>query len=203
MYIKHKLGKSTFKGLIFYATKTGNTKDIVQHVAEVLECEISDVNKIAYPDISNIDVIGFASGVYNGEIDPRMLEVIERMEFREDQYVFLVLTHAKSLNDRYVAKLEKIFKDKGVYFLGTTDALGADRQGNAGFLGRGAQKHPNENDYYRVENFAVDVIYIVNRLLGNTERESEITATSERKTKLPIDLGGAMPKFMKSMRIDE
>ena len=203
MYIKNRLGKSSFKTLIFYSSRTGNTKDIVQHMAEVLEADISDINNIANPDISKYDVIGFASGIYNGDIDARMKEVMQTLEFRDDQYTFLAVTHAKSLSERYVKSLENILKDKGVYFLGSTEALGEDREGNVGFSGRGARKHPNDKDYYRVENFGVDCIWLVNRMLGNTELEEEITATSDRLTKMPIDITGAMPKFMRGQRLDE
>ncbi|MBQ1400209.1 MAG: hypothetical protein IIY83_06755 [Lachnospiraceae bacterium] len=202
MYIRERVGKSSFESIIFYATQTGNTKDIVKHMAEVLESDISDINKIAYPEIEKFNLVGFASGIYDGEIDKRLREVMEKMEFRDDQYVFIALTHSKSLSDRYVKQLGKIFTDKGVNYIGCVDVLAADRKGNAGFLGRAASSHPIDSDYYKVENYAVDAMWLVNRMLGNTEFENEITAVSERRMKLPIDMTGIMPKFMKNIHID-
>ena len=183
MFASHITEKSNFKTLIVYASDSAahHTKDCVKVMAEYMECRYTDINKVAKLDVSEFDMVGFASGIYNGKISDKLYEAIKDVELRFDQNTFLLITHAKKLDEKYVKSLENLLKSKEAGFLFTHDCPASDVLGNTGMAGRSSKDRPYLNDMVKVENFAADLIWIRHRATGAVDRRVSEREELERK----------------------
>ena len=63
----HLIGALKMKTAIVYASvHHGNTKKIIDEIAKTKDVELLDATQTVEKDLSEYDLIGFASGVYGG-----------------------------------------------------------------------------------------------------------------------------------------
>ena len=141
------------KKVIIYASyHHKNTKKIVDEISRKEDYEVIDLLKEKDIDLSNYDIIGFASGIYFGKMHKRIIEFIEKSEFKDSQRVFLIYTCGFRFFD-YVKGLKKILIKKGIKDVSVFYSRGYDTYAIWGKIGGVAKNHPNEEDIKKAVKF--------------------------------------------------
>ncbi len=71
------------KAVIVYAsTHHGNTKKVVEQMAEILSADLIDITKNQKPNISSYDIVGLASGIYFHSFDEKLKAFISNNNFQ-------------------------------------------------------------------------------------------------------------------------
>ena len=131
------------KAVIVYASvHHGNTKKIVDKIANEYEVELVDATQVKEKELSGYDVIGFASGIYYGKFHQAVLNFasVNLPEYKE---VFLICTYGGSAAYQ---SIETIIKDKHCNVIGKFSCKGYDTFGPFKLVGGIAKGHPNEKD---------------------------------------------------------
>ena len=110
--------------------------------------KISEAKKT---DLSDYDVIGFASGVYFHKLHKGLLKLAEEMNL-SDKKVFIVYTCGINYIN-YARSLEKIVKSKNCEYLGCFSCRGYDTYGFFERIGGIAKNHPDEKDFKKAREF--------------------------------------------------
>lgn len=141
------------KAVIVYAsTHHGNTKKVVEQMAEILSADLIDITKNQKPNISSYDIVGLASGVYFHSFDEKLKAFISNNNFQRHQKVFLVATCGVRYMD-YTKKIKKILKEKQIECLGSFQCRGYDTYGILAKLGGIAKQHPSAKDLKKAKDF--------------------------------------------------
>ena len=97
------------KTVIIYASvHHGNTKKLVERIAEKCGATLIDAMKQREADLSEYDRIGFASGIYLSKFHQTILKFAAE-NLPEDKEVFLISTYGGSANYK---SIENILKEK-------------------------------------------------------------------------------------------
>ena len=86
--------------IVFYSRHHGNTKKLLDAIAEKYPVTLIDATKNPSPDLSGYDAIGFASGIYYSKYHKSVLKIAENIP--AGKKVFFLHT--------YGAKKEGYFK---------------------------------------------------------------------------------------------
>lgn len=143
--------------IIYVSTHHGNTKKIVEKMAESISADLIDITKNTNPDISMYDIVGVASGIYFHSMHKAIQKFIQNAPIEEHQEVFFVDTCGIPYID-YTRNVKKILKERNIHCLGSFQCRGYDTYGIWGKLGGIAKKHPNEQDMIKAEKFIKRVI---------------------------------------------
>ncbi len=138
--------------LVYYSSHHKNTEKIVFAMQRILDIDVFKVEEVNNIEFSSYDVIGFASGIYMGGFHKSILEIIENIELRAEQTVFLVYTCGLKIKD-YAIKPKKILKSKCRNFYGCFSCRGYDTYGLFGKIGGISKGHPNNKDIERAIKF--------------------------------------------------
>ena len=147
--------------IVYASVHHGNTKKIVDEIAKNEELDLIDATQIKEKNLSEYDLIGFASGIYFGKFHQSVLDFASVNEI-EDKKVFLIYTYGGS--EAYKS-IEPIIESKGAEIVGKFSCKGYDTFGPFKLIGGVAKGHPN--DMYLVA--AVDFF---ENLLKNTQDNS-------------------------------
>lgn len=75
----------------------GNTEKLVKRIAEECQVDLIDAVKQLDADMSDYDMIGFASGIYFSKFHQSILEFAEK-NLPNDKKIFLICTYGGSAN---------------------------------------------------------------------------------------------------------
>lgn len=128
--------------IIFASVHHGNTRKIVEQLAQNNDVDPIDATQVKEKDLSEYDRIGFASGIYYGKFHQGVLNFasVNLPEYKE---VFLICTHGGSAAYQ---SIETIIKDKHCNVIGKFSCKGYDTFGPFKLVGGIAKGHPNEKD---------------------------------------------------------
>lgn len=128
--------------IIFASVHHGNTRKVVEQIAQNNDVDLIDVTQVKEKDLSEYDRIGFASGIYYGKFHQSVLNFasVNLPEYKE---VFLICTHGGSVAYQ---SIETIIKDKHCNVIGKFSCKGYDTFGPFKLVGGIAKGHPNEKD---------------------------------------------------------
>lgn len=128
--------------IIFASVHHGNTRKIVEQIAQNNDVDIIDATQVKEKDLSEYDRIGFASGIYYRKFHQSVLNFasVNLPEYKE---VFLICTHGGSA---VYQSIETIIKDKHCNVIGKFSCKGYDTFGPFKLVGGIAKGHPNEKD---------------------------------------------------------
>ena len=128
--------------IIFASVHHGNTRKIVEQIAQNNDVDLIDATQVKEKDLSEYDRIGFASGIYYGKFHQAVLNFasVNLPEYKE---VFLICTHGGSAAYQ---SIETIIKDKHCNVIGKFSCKGYDTFGPFKLVGGIAKGHPNEKD---------------------------------------------------------
>lgn len=141
--------------IIYTSVHHGNTKKIVDVMADVLSADIVDITKNPNPDITGYDLVGLASGVYLGSLHPKILNFANNIPSNNNikKGIFIVSTCGVDFCD-YAKKLKISLQKRNIPVLGRFQCRGYDTFGFWGRIGGIAKNRPNAKDCERARLFA-------------------------------------------------
>lgn len=133
------------KTVIVYASMHHeNTKKLAEAIAQNEGAEMINAVTQQKADLSEYDLIGFASGVSFGKYYPQILKFMEN-NLPSGKKVFFIHTAGSPRESHNSAALE-IAKKKQCECVGTYFCKGYDTYGPFKFIGGLAKGHPNEEE---------------------------------------------------------
>jgi len=146
------------KSLIIYVSDyKKNTEKIAEIFAEKLNAELVNIKDVNNIDITNYNLIGFGSGVYNESISPKLYKFADKFNL-QDKDVFVFSTSGAGMK-YYNNSLIKNLISKGAINKGSFACKGSfiasDFTDNKifKFASRFSKGHPNEKDYREAVKF--------------------------------------------------
>lgn len=129
--------------IVYYSRHHGNTKKLLDAIKELYDVKLIDVVECKNEDLSNYDVICFASGIYFGRFSEKVME-FARNNLPGKKQVFLMYTYG--VKGSYTKGIERIITEKSCRLLGTYGCRGFDTFGPFKLIGGIAKGHPDESD---------------------------------------------------------
>lgn len=131
------------KAAIIYASfHHGNTKKVVEAIAKETDVALIDSTTICEKDLSEYDLLGFASGQYFSKFHQAVLNFAS-INLPQNKKVFFITTYG----GRAVWKsMEAAIKGKNAEVVGKFACKGYDTYGPFKLVGGIAKKHPTEKD---------------------------------------------------------
>ena len=133
------------KAVIIYAsTHHGNTRKLVDAIANKYDIDKIDATKQQQTDLSGYDLIGFASGIDFGKFYDSV-ECFLESNLPDGKRVFFLYTCAK-VNPRFTEKIKAVALKKGAVILGEYGCKGYNTYGPWKMIGGMNKKHPSEDE---------------------------------------------------------
>ena len=130
--------------ILYYSKHHGNTKKLLDAIAEKYDVDLIDVTQKAGIDLEKYDRIGFASGIHYSSFAKQILEVASA-SLPSGKKVFFIAT-CGSMRNLYFRGIKAITKKKGCESLGEFLCLGFDTFGPFKLVGGIAKGHPTEDE---------------------------------------------------------
>jgi len=130
--------------IIYYSKHHGNTKKLLDAIAEKNEVTLIDVTEQPTADLSGYDRIGLASGIYYNSYAKQVLTFAEE-HLPEGKDVFYLYTHGAP-KGMFLTAVRKISEQKRCKEIGSYHCLGYDTFGPFKLLGGIAKGHPTEEE---------------------------------------------------------
>ena len=141
--------------IVYASVHHGNTKKVVDAIAKEYVVDLIDATKIKFADLSEYDVIGFASGVYFGKFHRSVLD-FARENLPEDKKVFFISTYGSK--EGY-AGIEKISENKNALIIDKFGCKGWDSFGVFALVGGIQKGHPNANELAEAVQFYSGLVH--------------------------------------------
>ena len=138
--------------IVYYSRHHGNTKKLIDAIAEYAEVTLVDVAQGTSVDLRKFDCIGFASGIYFASFAKPILNFAEKY-LPENKKVFFMNTCGVKSPIVYFDAIRKITKEKNCRELGTYQCRGYDTFGPFKLVGGIAKGHPNANEITAAVHF--------------------------------------------------
>ncbi len=131
--------------IVYYSSHHGNTKRLLDAVCAENH-DIVLINAAASPitELSDYDLIGFASGIYYSKFHDTVLRFAEQT-LKKGQKVFFLYTCGIK-NPRYTAAIQSAAEKKGAVIAGSYGCRGFDTFGPWKLIGGIAKGHPDQSD---------------------------------------------------------
>ena len=165
--------------IVYASVHHGNTKKIIDEIAKTNDVELIDATQTVEKDLSEYDLIGFASGVYGGKFHQSVLKFAS-VNLTDNKNVFLICTYG----GRPVFKsIEQVIAYKHDNIVGRFSCKGFDTFGPFKLIGGVSKGHPDEKDiaaaiefYNRIkwQHIAIDTIAVENEVADNMYQRSEL-----------------------------
>lgn len=127
---------------IVYASRhQGNTRRLVEGIGEKLDVTLFDAEVYKYGDLSEYDLIGFASGIDFGRFYDPVIQFLKE-NLPDHRKVFYLYTCAR-VNDRFVGSIQEEAAKKGAVSLGTYGCRGYNTYGPWKLIGGMNRNHPD------------------------------------------------------------
>lgn len=137
--------------VVYYSRHHGNTKKLLDAIAEKYEVTLIDINFDSAPDLSGYDRIGFASGIYYSKFHKSLLKIAgERLP--ENKNVFFIFTYGAEKAGYTKAITEAVLK-RNAKILGEYGCFGFNTFGPFKLIGGMAKGHPDRTDIAEAVRF--------------------------------------------------
>lgn len=130
--------------IVYYSQHHGNTKKLLDAIAEREEVTLIDVLDDKDADLSKYDRIGFASGIYFSSFAKQII-VFAKDKLPEGKDVFYIYTHGAPSGD-FLKAMRQIAESKRCRELGEYRCQGYDTFGPFKLVGGIAKGHPTEEE---------------------------------------------------------
>lgn len=139
--------------IIYSSIHHGNTKKLVEGISKEVNVELIETQKVANTDLSQFDMIGLASGIYNGSCHQQIINFIEKNKGLDlKKKTFLMLT-CGAVNKKYGLKEKEMLEARGCEVLDIYICKGYDTYGIFKLFGGIAKGHPNNEDIKEAAHF--------------------------------------------------
>lgn len=137
--------------ICYYSRHHGNTKKVLEAMAEVGDVELFDVASGEELDLESYDAVGFASGIYYGKFHQSVVDFAER-NLPQGKKVFFVFTGGAPKKGNADA-VKAAIADKAPVLLGEYFCRGYDTFGPFKLVGGIAKGRPNAEELDRAREF--------------------------------------------------
>lgn len=142
--------------IVYYSKHHANTKKILDSVAESGNVTLIDAIAPSETDLSDFDLIGFASGIYYSKFHKSVLKFAENHLPKNKKIFFIYTCGAKK--DGYTNAIAEIADNKSANILGEYGCLGYDSFGPFKLIGGIAKGHPDNSDLNSAVDFFNNII---------------------------------------------
>ena len=130
--------------IVYYSKHHGNTKKLIDAIAEKHEVDLIDVTTDSDADLSGYDRVGFASGVYGGNLAKQLVAFAEA-KLPEGKDVFYIYTSSIT-TESALKTIRAIATGKGNGELGAYHSKGYDTFGPFKLVGGVGKGHPTDEE---------------------------------------------------------
>ncbi len=131
--------------IVFFSQHHGNTKKLIDAIAEKHEVTLIDVTKDGDVDLSQFELVGFASGIYYSKFNDKVTEYAKKNLTKNGQKVFLLYTYGAK-RDSYLKDISAAVASKAGEIIGTYGCAGFDTFGPFKLVGGLQKGHPDEDE---------------------------------------------------------
>lgn len=140
------------KAVIIYASMhLGNTKKIVDAIAQECDVELVDATKVNEKDLEGYDLIGFASGIFYSKYHQQVLD-FANINLPTDKNVFFIATAGNPIDFNFHT-IAEIAKEKSCNEVGRFQCKGYDTFGPFKLVGGIQKGHPDEEELREAVEF--------------------------------------------------
>jgi len=131
-----------------------NTLKIAKVIGEVLNAKIIKPTDVDIEILSDYDLIGFGSGIYNGKHHRSLFDLVSKLKTKNHKKVFIFSTATIPFEVIHKPLKESLI-DKGFDIIGEFYCKGFMSYGFTKYIFGGLNKgRPNEKDLKKAQNFA-------------------------------------------------
>lgn len=142
--------------IIYYSKHHGNTKKLIDAVAEKHDVSLIDASEEKTTDLSEYDLLGFASGIYYSKFHKSVLRCMKN-NLPKGKKVFLIYTYGVK-KEGYIKAEKDILDEKECELIGEYGTLGFNTFGPFKLIGGIAKGHPDEEEIKGVCGFYEDIL---------------------------------------------
>ena len=137
--------------IIYVSSHHGNTKRIIDAMAEVKDIDFYKISQAKNADFSTYDAIGFASGVYFHKLHKGIEKLSSDIDLTGKKVFTIYTCGINYIN--YARSIQKTIKSQNCEFIGGFSCRGYDTYGFFEKIGGIAKGHPNEKDLAKAQEF--------------------------------------------------
>lgn len=137
--------------IVYYSKHHGNTKKLLDAIAEKHEVTLIDVTDNPTIDLSAYDRIGFASGIYYSKFQKALLKYAED-HMPEGKETFFIYTYGAEKKG-YTNAIKEAVSNHNAKVLGEFGCFGFNTFGPFKLIGGIAKGHPDNDDLNNVLKF--------------------------------------------------
>ena len=130
--------------IVYESTHHKNTYKLIEAITDKFDVDTVDVKEAAAVDLSEYDLIGFASGIAFGKFYPDIMAYAKN-NLPENKKVFLLYTCGKD-SKNYPNAMKALATEKGCDVLGCYGSLGYDTFGPFKLIGGISKNHPTASE---------------------------------------------------------
>lgn len=140
--------------IVYYSEHHGNTKKLLDAIAKQGDVTLIEASSNQHTDLSEYDLIGFASGNYYSKLHDSVLQFAEK-NLPKGKKVFLIYTYG--VREPNTDVIEGIVNSKAGQILGTYGCPGFDTFGPFKLIGGIAKGRPNDEDIVGAVRFFKEI----------------------------------------------
>ena len=130
--------------IAYYSQHHGNTKKLLDAIAEKHEVTLIDVTKKQEYDLRDFDLIGFASGVYHGKLAKQVVSFAQ-INLPDGKVIFTIYTFGGAGKD-VDAELMEVADKRHCKSVGSYHCYGFDTYGPFKLVGGIKKGHPTQEE---------------------------------------------------------
>ena len=142
--------------IIYASTHHGNTRKLVEAIADKYDIEKIDATKHQQIDLAGYDLIGFASGIDFGNFYDSVEQFL-KSNLPEGKRVFFLYTCAK-VSNRFTDSIKAAATQKGAVVLGEYGCKGFNTYGPWKVIGGMNKGHPSADETSKAVHFYESLI---------------------------------------------
>jgi flavodoxin len=129
--------------IVYASTHHGNTKKVVDAIAKEFEVDLIDATATTEKDLSEYELIGFASGIYAAQFH-QQVKNFAQANLPQNKKIFFIMTSA--MNKDFSKSMAESIKGKNAEIVGKFTCPGFNTFGPFKLIGGTAKGRPDEND---------------------------------------------------------
>jgi flavodoxin len=141
--------------VVYMSISHNNTEKVARVLADTLSADLERVDQIDPSSLSDYDLVGFGSGIYNKKPHRSLLDLVESLpQSNKKAFIFSTAGYITEKNvQKYHEPLRKALLSKGYNIIGEFNCKGLDTAG-LGRLRALNKGRPNEEDLKKAADFA-------------------------------------------------
>ena len=137
--------------IVYYSKHHSNTKKLIDAIAARHDVTVFDASRSKAVDLSNYDMVGFASGIYYSKFHKSVLE-FAKQNLPDGKRVFFIYTYGAKMKG-YTSAIRDAVLTRNTQIVGEYGCQGYDTFGPFKLIGGVAKGHPNKRDIDNVLAF--------------------------------------------------